>query len=62
MIHNKCFLNTFTIAVGIRVFTSVFCVFDICRHNVYTISKEIKSQLVKHAKVEKSENSFVRVG
>ena len=56
------FLNTFPIAVGVRVFASVVGVFDICHRNVCTIGIKIKSQLAKCAKVEKSENSFVQVG
>ena len=38
------FLNTFPIAVGVCVFASVVGVFDICRHNVYTIGIKIKSR------------------
>ena len=56
------FLNTFPIAVGVRVFASVVGVFDICHRNVCTIGIKIKSQLAKCAKVEKYENSFVWVG
>ena len=56
------FLNTFPIVVCVRVFTSVVSVFDIYRCNVCTIGIKIKSQHAKRAKVEKSENSFVRVG
>ena len=56
------FLNTFPIVVCVRVFASVVSVFDIYHRNVCTIGIKIKSQHVKCAKVEKSENSFVRVG
>ena len=56
------FSNTFPIVVCVRVFASVVSVFDLYRHNVCTIGIKMKSQHAKRAKVEESENSFVRVG
>ena len=55
-------LNTFPIVVGVRVFVSIAGVYDICCHNVCTISIKIKSQPAKHVMSKKSENSFVQVG
>ena len=54
------FLNIFPIVVCVHVFVSIVSVFDIYCHNVCAIG--IKIQHAKRAKVEKSENSFVRVG
>ena len=56
------FLKTFPIVVCVRVFASIVSVFDIYRRNVCTTGIKMKSQHAKHAKVKKSENSFVRVG
>ena len=56
------FLNTFPVVVCVHVSASVASVLNIYRHNVCTISIEMKSQHLKRAKIEKIREQFCAGG